>query len=160
MVVATAAPATEADMWDRVAAPGWDPVATAAVVGLDRQVDGAGGTVVGSPARSDREVWDVDAPAGGFLRVGARWDSGWSATVDGRPARVLRADGIFRGVVVPPGRHQVRFSYRNPDEMRGRLLAGVAIVAVLGLALKFPRRRQPNERPGRLDGGAAMVTAS
>ena len=159
MVVGAASPATEAEMWDRVAAPGWDPSATAAVVGLDGPVNGDGGVVAALPAPSDQERWDVDAPTGGFLRVGARWDEGWSATVDGRRAGVLRADGVFRGVVVPPGRHQVRFSYRNSDEMRGRALAGAALLAVAVLAVKIPRRRQPNDRLGRLEGGAAMVTA-
>jgi hypothetical protein len=159
MVVGAASPAAEAEMWERVAAPGWDPAATAAVVGLDRPVDGDGGTVTALPAPSDQERWDVDAPAGGFVRVGARWDKGWSATVDGRRAAVLRADGVFRGVVVPPGRHQVRFLYRNPAEMRGRLVAGAALLGVVGLAVKIPRRRQPNARPGRVQGGAAMVTA-
>jgi hypothetical protein len=75
----------------------------------------------------------VDAPAGGFLRVGSRWDTGWSATVDGDPAKVLRADGVFRGVAVPPGRHTVAFSYRYPDEMRGRLVAGAALVLLVAL---------------------------
>lgn len=159
MVVGAASPATEAEMWERVATPGWNPAATAAVVGLDRPVDGGGGTVTALPAKPDEERWDVDTPAGGFLRVGARWDEGWSATVDGRPARVFRADGVFRGVVVPPGHHEVRFSYRNPDEMRGRLLAGAAFLVITGLAANIPRRRQPNGRPGRLRGGAAMVTA-
>jgi hypothetical protein len=146
MVVATAEPATEQQMWDAVAAPAWDPAATAAVVRLDRPVLGRGGTVTALPAPPDRERWDVDAPSGGFLRVGARWASGWSATVDGEPAEVLRADGVFRGVVVPPGRHTVAFSYRNPEEMLGRWVAGGAAVAIVALAArrrKIARRRQP-----------------
>ena len=159
VVVAAASPATAAEMWERVAAPGWDPATTAAVVGLDRPVNGQGGVVSAVAASSDQERWDVDAPTGGFLRVGARWDDGWSATVDGRRANVLRADGVFRGVVVPPGRHQVRFSYRNPDETRGRALAGAALVAVVALAVNIRRRGQPNDRLGRLEGGAAMVAA-
>jgi hypothetical protein len=137
-----------------VAAPGWQPAATAAVAGLDRPVIGTGGTALSGPAAADHERWDVDAPAGGFLRVGARWDAGWSATVDGHPAAVLRADGVFRGVVVPPGRHDVRFSYRNADEMRGRLVGAAALVLLLGLAVPWPtrfrRRRQPNRGDARL----------
>ena len=149
MVVADAAPTTEADMWARVAAAGWDPAATAAVVGLDRPVAGAGGTATPLPAPADRERWDVDAPAGGFLRVGARWDPGWSATVDGRRAEVFRADGAFRGVVLPPGRHTVAFSYRNPDEMRGRLVAGAALVVLAGLLVAGKKSRGDVNRRGR-----------
>ena len=141
MVVADAAPATEPRMWDQVAAAGWDPAATAAVMGLDRALTGTGGTALPLPAPADRERWDVDAPTGGFLRVGSRWDPGWSATVDGRAAKVFRADGVFRGVVVPPGRHTVAFSYRNPEEMEGRLVAGAALL-VLG-ALLLVRQKKP-----------------
>jgi hypothetical protein len=155
MVVATAAPATEDEMWARVAARDWNPASTAAVPGLDRTVTGTGGTVTARPAPADRELWDVDAPAGGFLRVGARWDPGWSATVDGDPAPVLRADGVFRGVVVGPGRHTVRFSYRNAEEVHGRCFAAAALLATMALALPWPhifrRRRQPDDRSGRLD---------
>lgn len=133
MVVARAAPATEEAMWAQVAASGWDPAATAAVMGLDRPVSGTGGTATPLPAPADRERWEVDAPAGGFLRVGSRWDPGWSATVDGRPAEVRRADGVFRGVAVPPGRHTVAFTYRNPEEMQGRLVAGAALVVLVAL---------------------------
>lgn len=156
MVVGAAAPATEEEMWAQVAAPGWQPLSTAAVLGLQGTVAGEGGTVVGRPAPADRELWDVDAPAGGFLRIGARWDPGWSATVDGRDARVLRADGVFRGVVVPPGRHEVRFSYRNPEEMSGRLVGGIALLGLAALLVPWPgisrSRRQPNDLARRFDG--------
>jgi hypothetical protein len=141
MVVINAAPASEASMWAQVAVAGWDPAATAAVMGLDRSLAGTGGTASPRPAPADRERWDVEAPAGGFLRVGSRWDPGWSATVDGRPATVLRADGVFRGVAVPPGRHTVAFSYRNPDEMHGRVVAGAAIVVLLGLVVAGRKSR-------------------
>jgi hypothetical protein len=154
MVVAAATPATEADMWARVAAPDWDPTATAAVRGLPVPVTGSGGTVTAEPAPADRERWDVVAPDGGFLRVGSRWDAGWTATVDGRPAAVLRTDGVFRGVVVPAGHHLVRFSYRNPGEMRGRLVGLVGGLALVGLVVPWPRKnrrpRQPKTPAGRL----------
>jgi hypothetical protein len=136
-------------MWAQVAAPGWEPASTAAVVGLDRTVTGAGGRATSRPAPADRELWDVDAPAGGFLRVGSRWDPGWSATVDGRDTPVLRADGVFRGVVVPAGRHSVRFAYRNPEEMRGRLVAGAAVAGLVGLLVPWPRKYRRRRQPDR-----------
>lgn len=138
-VVPSATPVAQDEMWRRVADHAWDPKATAAVVGLDHAVTGAPGAVSGPPSNGfDHEHWDVDAPGGGFLRVSGSWDEGWSARLDGRSVPVLRADGVFRGVVVPPGRHRVDFSYRNTDEARGRLLAGAAAVVLIGLCLPLP----------------------
>ena len=37
---------------------------------------------------------------------------GWEAFVDGKPARILRTNLLFRGVEVGPGRHHVEFVYR------------------------------------------------
>jgi hypothetical protein len=148
MVVATASPATADQMWQQVGSPGWVPAATAAVLGLDRPVTGTGGTVTALQGSSDRERWDVDAPAGGFLRIGANWDPGWSARIDGKPARVLRADGVFRGVVVPPGRHNVAFSYRNRDEARGRGIGVVALLVLMGLVAPGRRRGAATGPPG------------
>lgn len=37
---------------------------------------------------------------------------GWTAQADNRPAPLLRANGVFRAVVVPPGARRVTFSYQ------------------------------------------------
>ncbi len=140
VVVGSARPVTQEGSWTAVAAPGWDPSATAAVVGLRNPVDGGPGTVTGGARGSDGERWTVDAPSGGFLRISATWDRGWTATVDGHAVPVLRADAIFRGVVVGPGHHRVEFSYRNPTEHDGRLVAGMAIALVIGLVVGGRRR--------------------
>ena len=142
VLVPAASPASRAEMWARVGDPKWDPAATAAVVGLDQPVTGAAGTVSGPhTTRPDTELWEVDAPRGGFLRVSGNWDDGWSARLDGRSQPVLLADGVFRGVVVPPGRHRVEFTYRNADEAAGRSVAVVAVVVMLALAVPWRRRR-------------------
>jgi hypothetical protein len=36
---------------------------------------------------------------------------GWRATIDGRPAPIIAADGVLRGVLVPPGPHCVEYRY-------------------------------------------------
>ena len=146
-LVELAVPASGEEMWEAIARPGWDPTATAAVVGLAEEVGGSGGRVVGGRTGTDGERWVVESPSGGFLRVAARFHEGWSARVDGEPARVHRADGIFRGVVVPPGRHVVTFRYRNEDERTGGLVALGAAGALVGLAVagRFrPRRNGPD----------------
>ena len=133
-VVPNAQPVTEEEMWEHVAAPGWEPARTAAVVGLARPVQGGTGTATGGSTSAGAERWQVNAPQGGFLRVSGNWDEGWSARVDGDPVDVLRADGVFRGVEVPPGVHEVTFSYLLPAESRGREVALVGLLLVLGIA--------------------------
>ena len=57
-----------------------------------------------------------------------RYDPNWQATLDGRPASVLRANQIFRAVYAGAGLHEVRFDYHQ----RG-LRLGV-IISILTLA--------------------------
>jgi uncharacterized membrane protein YfhO len=68
------------------------------------------------------------------------WYPGWRATVDGRPAEVERAYGLFRSVSLEAGQHLVQFRYAPRSLQIGALLslAGVAMV-VAGVA---PARRR------------------
>ncbi len=54
----------------------------------------------------------VDAPRGGYLVLNDVWHRWWQVEIDGRPAEMLRANVLFRGVVVPPGRSTVRFVFK------------------------------------------------
>jgi hypothetical protein len=48
----------------------------------------------------------------GYLLVADSWSPAWTATIDGEPAPILRADLAFRAVALPEGDHVVRFDYR------------------------------------------------
>jgi len=67
------------------------------------------------------------------------YDPDWHVTVDGQATPLLRANGIFRGVMVPAGRHQVVFRYQPRMVMCGALVSGGALLGCLLLAL-WPRR--------------------
>jgi subtilisin family serine protease len=54
----------------------------------------------------------VDAPQGGYVMLNDVWHHWWQAQIDGRPAELLRANVLFRAVLVPPGRSTVRFVFR------------------------------------------------
>ena len=53
----------------------------------------------------------VDAPMPAILLLNDVWHPWWRATLDGQPADILRANVIFRAVVLPPGTHNVRFTF-------------------------------------------------
>ena len=97
---------------------------------------GGGGTAPPGSARllkyANTEVLvEVNAPGGGILLLNDVWDPWWRAAVDGAKTEILAANVIFRGVVVPAGRHVVHFTF-NPfagalDELRSELVARVAV---------------------------------
>ncbi|HEX4384455.1 MAG TPA: hypothetical protein VH083_15945, partial [Myxococcales bacterium] len=47
-----------------------------------------------------------------LLLVSEVWHPGWSATLDGQPASILKADVALMGVVVPAGEHRVSLRFR------------------------------------------------
>src|SRR5262249_42168705 len=76
---------------------------------LDRAPEPApsGGAHDFTPAkvtRAERHAVSVEADAAraGVLVVSETWYPGWSVTVDGKPAPLLRADYAFRGVALTP----------------------------------------------------------
>jgi hypothetical protein len=60
----------------------------------------------------DRVEVDVDAVQPGVLVLHEAYYPGWVAEVDGEPARLLRANVLFRGVEVAEGKHRVVFRYQ------------------------------------------------
>ena len=59
---------------------------------------------------------------------------GWTAEVDGEPAPILLADGLFRAVPVPHGAREVVFRYRTPGLRLGAVVSLLAWAA-WGLAI-------------------------
>ena len=53
----------------------------------------------------------VDAAAPAWLVVNEVSAPGWQASVDGAATPLMRANGLFRAVCVPAGRHQVAFRF-------------------------------------------------
>ncbi|HLZ09803.1 MAG TPA: YfhO family protein, partial [Chloroflexota bacterium] len=75
----------------------------------------------------------VDAPTNGFIVLADPYYPGWTATVDGQPAPLLRGDWVFRTVPVPAGSHQVTFAFRPRSVVIGGVISAIAWLAALGL---------------------------
>jgi hypothetical protein len=113
------------------------PPARQPIAGMHRTADAAAGGAVGVDAAIDTGIDDAssaqgavrilryantaieieaDAPTGDFLVLNDVWHPWWRATVDGRPAEILKANVLFRAVELEPGRHHVHFEF---DPLRG-----------------------------------------
>ena len=71
---------------------------------------------------------------------------GWSATVDGRPVAMVRADGLFRAVAVDAGEHAIRFRYRTPGLRVGALVSAIAWLSLLVLSAFLAALRRRSRR--------------
>ncbi|HJQ99145.1 MAG TPA: YfhO family protein [Candidatus Polarisedimenticolaceae bacterium] len=119
--------------------PSFDPSWTVLLDRLDdAQPSGARGTAMIREDSGRAVVVDAEAPeGGGYLVLLDSFDRGWKAYVDGARAEVVRADGLFRAVRLPAGRHEVRFGFVP----RGLVLgAGISLVTAALLALASLRR--------------------
>ena len=62
----------------------------------------------------------------GLVFFSVPYESGWSATVNGRPVEVERVSVGFMAVAVPEGENVIRFTYRTPGLVPGLLASGAA----------------------------------
>jgi hypothetical protein len=96
--------------------------------------------------------WDVrlTSNTAQLLVVSESWFPGWQATVDGRPAKVLKADGAFLGVVLRPGAHTVALRYTKPAAAWvGRVVTALGLAAA-AFFVAFRRRRRRMRAAARL----------
>ncbi len=71
------------------------------------------------------------------------FDADWQVSIDGQAARLLRVNGMFRGVLVPQGSHRIIFSYRPWFVQWGALISGSVVTACVGWAVARAVRRRP-----------------
>lgn len=116
------------------------------------------GVVEDSPERISVQA---DAERGGYLVVAdAVVRDGWTATVDGRPAPLVRANHAFAAVWVPAGEHRVELTYRAPGLRAGTAVSMASlVVAAATLLVPAVRRRRGAARSaiGPRGGGGGLV---
>jgi hypothetical protein len=97
------------------------------------RVDGAQGRLLEDQETTQRLRLRVFADRPTVVVVRDAWSAGWQATVAGKEAPVLRADGRHRAVPVPAGTSEVILEYHPPGLRLGVLLASLAALLLLVL---------------------------
>jgi hypothetical protein len=129
----------------------WEPDDTAATqhlfdAGRPVLLAGTGTSSLGPPdapcelayPRPERVEMHCTAPAPAYAVLLDAFAPGWTATVDGQPAPIERAEVVARAVRLDPGAHTLVMTYRTP---RLRLGGGLALVGwLLALGLLLIRR--------------------
>lgn len=94
---------------------------------------------------ASEQIVNLNLPRPGLLVVADAEQPGWNASIDGHPTTIYRADALVRGVVVPSGRHRVRFWFVPPGYTEGESLADRTLhlleaVIVLDVIAQFVAR--------------------
>jgi hypothetical protein len=71
----------------------------------------------------------------GYLVVAENWYPDWTATVDGQPVPVRRADHSLLSVVVPAGAREVTFRFDSPAYRTGKLVTLFSLLLAAGATL-------------------------
>lgn len=129
--------------------PGFDPRRSAVVTGQrvsgEPPGDGLGRATI-THYSPESVVLRAESDRAGLLVLADAGYPGWQASIDGRPATVEQADGLFRGVFLPAGEHEVEFSYRPRSLMVGAAVTVMGLFLALMLAMiiviKRPAGRQ------------------
>ena len=116
----------------------FDPNAADDVVRLDRQPPAAGTASAPLPPSvhivedgTTRIVIDATLDRPGMVVLRDSYDESWAAEADGAPAPIARANGLYRAVSLPPGRHVIRFVYRPRDLATGLIISGATVLMLL-----------------------------
>ena len=70
-----------------------------------------------------------------MLYLSIPYSKGWKATVDGKPAKLLKANTMYMALELPAGNHEIVLDYQTPYLKEGLMLSGLGIIITLSLVL-------------------------
>jgi len=75
------------------------------------------------------------------------FDEGFTATVNGQQAEILKANIGFMAVAVPKGESEIVFTYKTPGAVNGLLVSLLALLALTAylFLIKLKRKRSPEQ---------------
>ncbi|MBS1954383.1 MAG: YfhO family protein [Cyanobacteria bacterium SZAS-4] len=85
----------------------------------------------------------VDAKHDGVFMLNDQYYPGWKVYVDGKEQAILRADYLFRGVLLKEGHHEVVFKYEPLSFHLGACLCAFATFTLSAFAFFIGRRKFP-----------------
>ncbi len=85
---------------------------------------------------------ETDLQQDGYLVLTDAYYPGWTATIDGQPAEIERADLMFRAVKVPAGQHRVEMRYQPSSFSIGLAISIGTAVILMAVWLGVRRRNR------------------
>jgi hypothetical protein len=148
-IAATAEVITDdATILTRLAQPGFDPRQTVIVEQQPQEPLGVASTYpVGQVSLDQYEnnhlVLTANMERDGWLVLSEIFYPGWTATVDGVPASLYRANYVLRTIPLPAGQHRIKLSFMPLSFVIGAVISAISVIALLGVAVAARRFDRP-----------------
>lgn len=78
----------------------------------------------------------VDFSKDKILCLSIPYSAGWSAKVDGKPAKLLEANVLFMALPLKQGHHQIELRYMTPGLLPGCALSTLSVAIILFIKLR------------------------
>jgi hypothetical protein len=131
---------------------GFDPKQVAYVNGtkINADIPDSNASVTITGYRDELVSANVNATGNNFLFFGDTYmPAGWKAYIDGRKTNIYNANHGFMGILVPKGKHQIKFEYAPTSFYISKYIAlSLSSVTVFGffilLVLQIKNKKQEN----------------
>ena len=109
--------------------------------------DNGSGTIITKPAKLGYDL-DATMSRNGFVVVSETAWRGWRASVEGKPAKIVRANHAFLAFGVPAGHHRIRLRFLPRSFVIGRAVTLGTLLLLIGCRLSLWQwRRQSASTP-------------
>src|SRR5207247_11412723 len=89
--------------------------------------------------RSEKIVIQANTANDAVLLLSDTYYPGWRCAIDGENVPIFIADFLFRGIHLPPGNHEIIFSYQPQSFICVLRISSIAALATIASAVRTRR---------------------
>jgi hypothetical protein len=123
--------ATEDAMWTELTTEDAVVLSTNETDSLTCDADNPGSAQITTYTPERVEIVTDVAGTGAYLILSDTWYPGWSVSVDEVEVELLHANGLFRAVALPSGKHVIIFTYRSKSFEIGLVISALTLIGVI-----------------------------
>ena len=98
----------------------------------------------------DRMEFDYSSDKSEFLVINDAWHPNWRAKVNGIDTDIVKTNGVFKGILLPPGKGKVQLHFDNSSYRGGIWISLAGWILFIGSWIGFARRSRNQSTQGRL----------